>query len=467
MKNKRIIPCLDITNGRVVKGKQFKELKDIDDPLPLAKLYDQSGADELIMYDITATTEGTKLFIETIEEIAKEISIPLTVGGGIASIQDISRVLQAGANKVSLNSAAIANPSLINEAAATFGSNSLVVGIDVKQVAPQQWHAFTHGGTKDSNRDVIEWAKEVVERGAGELVINSMDNDGMKKGFNIPLLMALNEAVSAPMIASGGAGSIQDFLDVFKNTNVSGALAASVFHYGEVDIPTLNKQLLQAEENTDIPLQHFDVTNISFDEQGLIPAIVQHAETGDVLMLAYMNEESLRKSIQTKQTWFYSRSRNELWNKGATSGNTQVITKMELDCDSDSILVNVLPSGPACHTGENSCFSTPILSGRSSSRTVLYQLAQKIAARKINPVEGAYTTYLFNEGIDKILKKIGEETSEVIIGAKNNDNVEVTWEISDLVYHMLVLMEELGVSIQQIQDELLQRHISKEETRRE
>lgn len=467
MKNKRIIPCLDITNGRVVKGKQFKDLKDIDEPLPLAKLYDQSGADELIMYDITATTEGTDLFVETIESIAKEISIPLTVGGGIQSIKDISRVLQAGANKVSLNSAAIANPALINEAAATFGSSSIVIGIDAKQVAPHKWNAFTHGGTKNSNKDVLDWAREVVERGAGELVINSMDNDGMKEGFNIPLLVALQEAVSVPIIASGGAGSVQDFLDVFMNTKVIGALAASVFHYGEVDIPTLNKQLSNIEESVVTPLQNLDMLHITFDEQGLIPAVVQHAETGDVLMLAYMNEESLKKSIQTKQTWFYSRSRDELWHKGATSGNTQVITKMELDCDGDTILVTVLPNGPSCHTGNNTCFSTPILSGPPSSRTVLYQLAQKIATRKKNPVEGAYTTYLFNEGIDKILKKIGEEASEVIIGAKNNDKAEVIWETSDLVYHMLVLMEELGVSIGQIQHELLQRHISKEKDRHE
>ena len=467
MKNKRIIPCLDITNGRVVKGKQFKQLQDIDDPLPLALAYDQSGADELIMYDITATTEGTDLFIETIQTISKEISIPLTVGGGIQSIEDISQVLHAGASKVSLNSAAIANPSLIREAAATFGSSAIVVGIDAKQVAPHRWNAYTHGGTKDSKKDALLWAKEVVDSGAGELVINSMDDDGMKNGFNIPLLVALQEAVSVPIIASGGAGSVQEFIDVFMNTKVSGALAASVFHYGEVDIPTLNKQLMTLGENEHMSVQNLDMTSITFDDRGLIPAIVQHAETGDVLMLAYMNEESLKKSIQTKQTWFYSRSRNELWNKGATSGNTQVITKMELDCDGDTILVTVLPNGPACHTGNDTCFLTPILSTPPSSRTVLYQLAQKIALRKKKPVEGAYTTYLFNEGIDKILKKIGEEASEVIIGAKNNDKEEVIWEISDLVYHTLVLMEELGISITQIQNELLQRHISKEEGRHE
>lgn len=467
MRGKRILPCLDIRNGRVVKGKQFSDIKDVEDPLTLSKAYDQAGADELIMYDISATAEGTSIFTKIIEDVVSAISIPLTVGGGIRTMDDIARVFQAGAKKVSINSAAITHPDLINEAAATFGSDAIVIAIDAKQISPNKWNAYTHGGKQDTGIDAVEWAVEVVQRGAGELVLNSMDQDGMKTGFNIPLQLAMREAVSIPLIASGGAGSIQDFLEVFEIGQADGALAASVFHYGELSIQSVKQALEQARQAHVNTFTKFEIEDITFDEAGLIPAVIQDEESGDVLMLAYMNKESLEKSIETKETWFYSRSRKELWNKGATSGNKQTITQITFDCDSDALVVTVIPKGPACHTGEDSCFYKTVFAETPTNRTVISQLTKNIADRKVNPVEGTYTTYLFNEGIDKILKKVGEETSEVIIGAKNNDKQEVIWEISDLVYHTLVLMEELGVNVSDIQQELIERHITKEEKRYE
>ncbi|MFC3040177.1 bifunctional phosphoribosyl-AMP cyclohydrolase/phosphoribosyl-ATP diphosphatase HisIE [Virgibacillus xinjiangensis] len=206
-----------------------------------------------------------------------------------------------------------------------------------------------------------------------------------------------------------------------------------------------------------------NIAKLSFDENGLIPAVVQDANTGKVLTLAYMNESSLLKTIQTKETWFYSRKRQELWNKGATSGNTQAVKQISYDCDGDALLVQVTPNGPACHTGEESCFHESLHKEEEVVQDVVYQVAGKIKERKENPVEGAYTTYLFNEGIDKILKKVGEETSEVIIGAKNDDKQEITWEIADLTYHTLVLMELTGVTIKDIKEELQKRHIQKQE----
>ncbi|HZW67503.1 MAG TPA: bifunctional phosphoribosyl-AMP cyclohydrolase/phosphoribosyl-ATP diphosphatase HisIE [Pseudogracilibacillus sp.] len=197
--------------------------------------------------------------------------------------------------------------------------------------------------------------------------------------------------------------------------------------------------------------------NITFDERGLIPAIVQDERTGEVLMLAYMNEESLNKTIETKETWFYSRSRQELWNKGATSGNKQKVSKLTLDCDSDALLVTVSPTGPACHTNETSCFFEDILQTKEDSRQVVHDLVEEIAERKDNPVEGSYTSYLFREGIDKVLKKIGEESSEVIIGAKNEDKKELTMEMADLVYHSLVLLNIADVDITDVKRELLHR----------
>ena len=202
---------------------------------------------------------------------------------------------------------------------------------------------------------------------------------------------------------------------------------------------------------------NIQIESILFDEKGLIPAIVQDDKTGKVLMLAYMNKEALEKTIETKETWFFSRSRQELWNKGATSGNRQVVKRLSFDCDNDSILVQVTPMGPACHTGEESCFYNKGYEVESSNRAIIQELVVEIKNRRANPVEGSYTSYLFREGIDKVLKKIGEESSEVIIGAKNEDKLELTSELADLTYHTLVLMEIAGVSIEDVKKELVKR----------
>lgn len=204
-------------------------------------------------------------------------------------------------------------------------------------------------------------------------------------------------------------------------------------------------------------------TKIIYDENGLIPAIVQDETSGKVLMLAYMNEESLGKTLETKETWFYSRSRKELWHKGATSGNTQTVKGVSLDCDGDALLVTVAPAGPACHTGEVSCFFKPLLENVGTKREVIHDIINIIEDRRQNPLEGSYTTYLFNEGIDKVLKKVGEEATEVVIGAKNDDKDEIKWEVSDLIYHTLVLLNMTNVSVSDIKDELYERHVGKKD----
>lgn len=209
------------------------------------------------------------------------------------------------------------------------------------------------------------------------------------------------------------------------------------------------------------------LTKIKYDENGLIPAIVQDANSGKVLMLAYMNEQALEKTLETKETWFYSRSRQELWHKGATSGNRQTVKQIALDCDEDALLVTVEPHGPACHTGEESCFFQPIEAKLDERREVIHHLIDIIEERRTNPIEGSYTNYLFTEGIDKVLKKVGEEASEVIIGAKNNDKEEIKWEVADLVYHTLVLLNMTDVSINDIKDVLYERHMTKKEDRNE
>lgn len=240
---KRIIPCLDIRNGRVVKGVKFGDLRDVEDPVEMAKFYNNSGADELVFYDITASAEGRKLFADTLRNVASQIFIPLTVGGGISSVDDFDRVLKCGADKVSVNSGAIANPSIINEAAKKYGSQCVVLSLDVKRVNGK-FELFAKGGRVPTGIDAIEWAHMGQEEGAGELVVNSIDTDGVKKGFDLEMLDAICNVVSIPVIASGGAGKIQDFTNLFKTLpKVDAGLAASIFHFKEVDIKDLKKEL--------------------------------------------------------------------------------------------------------------------------------------------------------------------------------------------------------------------------------
>ncbi len=242
MLKKRIIPCLDVKDGRVVKGQQFQHLNDIDDPIKLAKFYAQEGADELIFYDITASFEKRKLIQKLIEDIAFYINIPFTVGGGINSLNDIENVLLSGADKVSLNSGALHRPSLITEGARRFGSQCIVLSMDVKVIDGID-RVFALGGRQVTEKDAVSWAKEAVALGAGEIVVNAMDMDGMKQGFHMNLLQRIQAAVNVPIIASGGAGTIQHFMDLATQTNVEGYLAASVFHSQTVRIPELKKHL--------------------------------------------------------------------------------------------------------------------------------------------------------------------------------------------------------------------------------
>lgn len=242
MLTKRIIPCLDIKNGRTVKGVNFIDLKDAGDPVALAKLYAENGADELVFLDISATVEGRKTIFELVLQVAEQINIPFTVGGGITSIDDVAKLLKCGADKVSLNSSVIKRPDLINELAAKFGSQCIVVAIDAKLI-DGQWMVHLAGGSIPTKWNLFHWAKEAEKRGAGEILFTSMNNDGTKKGFANNALKKLSEELNIPIIASGGAGNPQHFIDAFQKGKADAALAASVFHFGEIDILDLKKEL--------------------------------------------------------------------------------------------------------------------------------------------------------------------------------------------------------------------------------
>ena len=242
---KRIIPCLDVRNGRVVKGTKFTNLADVDDPVKLAQFYSECGADELVFYDITASAEGRKIFCDVLKEAASNVFIPLTVGGGINTLDDFERVLNSGADKVSVNSGAIADPSIISNAAKKYGNQCVVLSMDVSLI-DGKYKVFSKGGRIETDIDAIELAKFGEDNGAGEIVVNSIDTDGVKKGFDINLLNAICANVNIPVIASGGAGSIQHFIDLFKMTNVDAGLGASVFHFNEFSIKTLKNKLKES-----------------------------------------------------------------------------------------------------------------------------------------------------------------------------------------------------------------------------
>ena len=247
---KRIVPCLDVRDGRVVKGVNFAGLQDVNDPVTLARFYNEQGADELVFYDITASAEERGLFTDILKGVASEVFIPQTVGGGINEVSDFERVLNCGADKVSVNSGAIRRPQLIEEGAKRYGSQCVVLSVDIRRVG-DQWHVFAKGGREDTGLEALDWIRQGEQLGAGELVINSMDTDGVKQGFDLELLQAVSEITALPIVASGGAGKSEDFIELFQLPKIEAGLAASIFHYGEVKIPDLKKQLMAA----DIPVR--------------------------------------------------------------------------------------------------------------------------------------------------------------------------------------------------------------------
>lgn len=233
---KRIIPCLDVTDGKVVKGVNFVELREAGDPVEIARRYDEQGADELTFLDITATSDNRDLILKVIEDVAAQVFIPLTVGGGVRKVSDVRRLLNSGADKVSINSAGVKDPDLIGNASAIYGSQCIVVAIDARRAAPGKWEVFTHGGRVNTGIDAIEWAKKVQSLGAGEILLTSMDGDGTKKGFDLELTRAVSRSVNIPIIASGGVGNLQHLVDGVKIGEADAVLAASIFHFGEYTI---------------------------------------------------------------------------------------------------------------------------------------------------------------------------------------------------------------------------------------
>lgn len=242
---KRIIPCLDVTAGRVVKGVNFVELRDAGDPVEIARRYDEQGADELTFLDITASSDGRDLILDIIEAVASQVFIPLTVGGGVRAVEDVRRLLNAGADKVGINTSAVTNPQLVEDAAGKYGSQCIVVAIDAKRVGENKWEVFTHGGRNATGLDAVEWAQHMAKRGAGEILLTSMDRDGTRSGFDLALTRAVSDAVSIPVIASGGVGGLQDLANGIKEGHADAVLAASIFHYGQHTVQEAKRFMME------------------------------------------------------------------------------------------------------------------------------------------------------------------------------------------------------------------------------
>lgn len=415
----KVIPCLDLAN-----------------PLEAAKYYNDNGADEIAFFDSKATKEGREANIDIIKEITREVDIPLLACGGIKTLEDVKKVLYAGAQKVCINSAAVANKEIIREISERFGSDRLILAIDLSIM-----------------QKPVEWAKEVVALGAGEILL--IHNNEVPD--YIELVKQIMSVVSVPVIVSSYSTDVDELADMINKTD---AQSISLYNLEPMDIMDMKQALAKEhiEVNTFQSAVPFDEFKLNAD--GLLPAIVQDYKTSEVLMLAYMNKEAYETTIRTGKMTYFSRSRNELWVKGDTSGHYQFVKALSIDCDNDTILAKVSQVGAACHTGSRSCFFTELVKKEydvANPLTVFEDVYNTIVDRKKTPKEGSYTNYLFEKGVDKILKKVGEECTEIIIAAKNPDSEELKYEISDYLYHLMVLMAERGLEWKDITHELAER----------
>ncbi len=419
MSYRKIIPCLDL-----------------EDPVAMAKYYNDAGADEIAYFDSRATKEGREANIDVIREICRNVDIPLLACGGVRRLEDVKKMLYAGASKVCMKSAALNNPELVSEAADRFGSERIIVTIDLSECT-----------------DPVSYAEKIKELGAGELLL--LHNNMVPEYMDI--VKEIRKKVALPIIVSTYSTNGEAVAEMLDETN---AESISLYNLKKMDIMEIKQEC----KKVNIPVNTFE-SAVSFDEfklnsDGLIPCITQNYKTGEVLMMAYMNKESFEKTIETGRMTYFSRSRNELWTKGETSGHFQFLKSLSLDCDKDTLLAEVSQIGAACHTGSPTCFFTDLVKKEYDSTNPLKVFQEEydiIVDRKGNPKEGSYTNYLFDKGIDKILKKVGEEATEIVIAAKNPDSEELKYEISDFLYHLMVLMVERDVSWNDITKELADR----------
>ncbi len=419
MDNKKIIACLTMENA-------------LEDAL----YFNDAGADEIAFFDSTCAREDLDRNIAVIREITRQTDVGLIACGGVRRLEDIKKLLYAGAVKVCMKTAPKETPEIVREAADRFGSERIIVTIDLSEC-----------------EDPVAYGKTMKELGAGELLlINPVQPEGYAA-----LVRTVRESVGLPVIAQS-VTSVPDMVAALLKE--SGAESVSLYEPVRHDIMEIKQACKSARISVNLFESALPFSEFKKNSDGLVPVIAQHYKTKEVLMLAYMNEEAYNTTVRTGRMTYFSRSRNTLWTKGETSGHFQYVKSLTLDCDKDTILAEVSQIGPACHTGSPTCFFTDLVkkdSAHVNPLTVFTEDYNVIAERKKHPKEGSYTTYLFDKGIDKILKKVGEEATEIVIAAKNPDPEELKYEISDFLYHVMVLMVERGLTWDDIVKELADR----------
>lgn len=424
---KKIISCLYIKDGKVVKDKNNKESISLN-PISYAKYFSDNGADEIIVFDLSQGDEEHEISIGIIKEIAREIEVPMIVGGNVKRVEDVKKLLYAGATKVMLNFSKESNIALTKEVSKRFGKEKIAVCLDSKDQLT-------------SNIELMEEYVSII------ISLNDLEIDGIVQETKIPLI---------PLLDTIDLGKLMKAL--YQESVVG--VGATLLNQQETDLIRVKSACKLAEIPVDLFESQMKWSDFKLNTDGIIPVIVQDYKTNEVLMLAYMNEEAFVKTIETGKMTYFSRSRNELWVKGLTSGHYQYVKSLTMDCDSDTMLAKVSQIGVACHTGSRTCFFQKVVEKEykeTNPLKVFEDVYQVIEDRKRNPKEGSYTNYLFDKGIDKILKKVGEEATEIIIAAKNPDSEEIKYEMSDFLYHAMVLMVEKGVTWEDITKELANR----------
>lgn len=427
MSYKRLIPCIFIAGGKVVKWVNDKTVL-CEDAVKLARYYSDHGADELLVFDLSDSDEDHDNSIDLMRKINRNISIPMVAGGNIKRLEDVKKILYAGAKRAMLNFSKPGSAAEVEEAAKRFGKEKIAVSLN--------------------DFDALFKHQQIIEDFTSEIIfMHRLDLNSVMNVTDIPCVI-LTDTEEKP-----------ELFKILKCPGVKG-LSGKYISQSNMDFVTFKEECKQEGIKMTSFESIMDFSQFKLNEQGLLPVIVQHYKTKDVLMLAYMNEESFDKTIKTGKMTYYSRSRNALWVKGETSGHFQYVKSLTIDCDKDTLLAKVDQIGAACHTGNPTCFFQPLAGTddeKANPQRIFEHVYHTIVDRKQNPKEGSYTNYLFEKGIDKILKKVGEEATETVIAAKNPNLEELKYEVTDLLYHLMVLMVERGLSWEDITQELSDR----------
>lgn len=427
MSYKRLIPCIFIAGGKVVKWVNDKTVL-CEDAVKLARYYSDHGADELLVFDLSDSDEDHDNSIDLMRKINRNISIPMVAGGNIKRLEDVKKILYAGAKRAMLNFSKPGSVAEVEEAAKRFGKEKIAVSLN--------------------DFDALFKHQQIIEDFTSEIIfMHRLDLNSVMNVTDIPCVI-LTDTEEKP-----------ELFKILKCPGVKG-LSGKYISQSNMDFVTFKEECKQEGIKMTSFESIMDFSQFKLNEQGLLPVIVQHYKTKDVLMLAYMNEEAFDKTIKTGKMTYYSRSRNALWVKGETSGHFQYVKSLTIDCDKDTLLAKVDQIGAACHTGNPTCFFQPLAGTddeKANPQRIFEHVYHTIVDRKQNPKEGSYTNYLFEKGINKILKKVGEEATETVIAAKNPNLEELKYEVADLLYHLMVLMVERGLSWEDITQELSDR----------